>query len=93
MEVEVKTLSYWFIEDQILVHFGMPRGAKMNLALNELKHHLPACTPSQNRLLTLYAEQPMESHRGQSLATKTSIEVKDINPNVRTISQSNLSAI
>jgi hypothetical protein len=39
----------------------------MNLALNELKHHLQAYTPSGKKLLTLYAEQPMENHRDQRI--------------------------
>jgi hypothetical protein len=35
MEVWTKDILYWFIEGQ--THIGMPRGAKMNLALNEPK--------------------------------------------------------
>jgi hypothetical protein len=31
----MKNILYWFIEGQ--TQFGMPGGAKMNLALNELK--------------------------------------------------------
>ena len=35
VEVWMKDILYWFIEGQ--TYFGMPRGAKMSLALNELK--------------------------------------------------------
>ena len=31
----MKDILYWFVEGQ--TYFGMPRGAKMSLALNELK--------------------------------------------------------
>ena len=50
---EQKNILYWFIEGQS--HFGLPRGAKISLALNELryiassfkvKHNLQACTTS-----------------------------------------------
>ena len=35
MEVCTKNILYWLIEGQ--THFGMPRGAKMSLALSEPK--------------------------------------------------------
>jgi hypothetical protein len=35
VEVWMKNILYWFIEDSI--HFGMTRGSKMGLALNEPK--------------------------------------------------------
>ena len=35
MEVCMKNILYWFIEGQ--THFSMPRGAKMNIVLNEPK--------------------------------------------------------
>ena len=34
MEVQMKNILYQFIEGQ--THFGMPRGTKMSLTLNEL---------------------------------------------------------
>ena len=36
MEVSTENILYWFTED-FLTHFGMPRGASLSLALNELK--------------------------------------------------------
>jgi hypothetical protein len=50
VEVSSKNILYWLIEVQ--THVGMPRGAKMSLALNEairvasykFKHYLQACT-------------------------------------------------
>ena len=33
MEVLIETILYWFIDGQ--THFSMPRGAKINVALNE----------------------------------------------------------
>ena len=53
MEVCTKNILYRFIEGQ--THFGMPRGAKTSLALNDpkigcssfkFKHSLRACTAS-----------------------------------------------
>ena len=38
MEICTEKLPYRFIEGQN--HFGMPRGPKMSLALNELKNRL-----------------------------------------------------
>jgi hypothetical protein len=35
VEVQLRSILYWFIGGQN--YFGMPRGAKMSLALNELK--------------------------------------------------------
>ena len=66
MEVSTKNILYQFIEGQ--THFGIARGAEMSLVLNELRyvalhsnseHYLQACTTSGNKLLILYAKQPM----------------------------------
>ena len=58
------------------MHFGMPRGAKTSLALNELEWvaiHSNSNTTSKHvlqlarlSLLILYAKQPMENHRDNS---------------------------
>ena len=62
------------------MHFGIPKGAKMSLALNELEwvaSHSNSNTTSKHVLqverlsfLILYAKQPMENHRGQLLSKK-----------------------
>ena len=50
---------------KVKTHFGMPRGAKTSLTLDELeevarhsdsKNYLQACTTSGRELLSLYAE-------------------------------------
>ena len=49
VEVWTKNILCWFIEGQ--THFGMPRGARITLALNELKYvvlHLNSNTTSKN---------------------------------------------
>ena len=62
MEVWTKDILYWFIEGQ--THIGMPRGAKMNLALNEPKQVTLYTTsittfehtPQVKKILILYAK-------------------------------------
>jgi hypothetical protein len=64
------TEEHQFIKGQ--THFGMPRVAKMSLALTEpksidlsskVKHYLQGCTTSVQKLLILYAKQPMKNHK------------------------------
>ena len=65
---------------------GVPGGAKLSLAPNELKYvalhsnsniYLQACTTVGKTSLVLYAKQPLENHRGY-LPMKSSIDLKII---------------
>jgi hypothetical protein len=72
VEVWMKNILKWFIEGQ--THFGISRGAKVSLALNESKEvalhsnsntTLDKPTPQvEKTLLIFYANQPMENHGG-----------------------------
>ncbi len=66
----MKNILSRFIEGQ--THFGMPRGAKLSLTLNEPKLVALGSTSNTNskhapqsgsNLLTWYAKQPMANHR------------------------------
>jgi hypothetical protein len=68
----MKNILKWFIEGQ--THFGISRGAKVSLSLNESKEvalhsnsntTLDKPTPQvEKTLLIFYANQPMENHGG-----------------------------
>lgn len=57
---------------------SMPRGAKGSLALNKPeKIVIHSDSNTTYILLILFAQKPMEDHRGQKLPTRGLVELKD----------------
>jgi hypothetical protein len=83
VEVCTKDILYWFIQNQ--THFGMPRGAKLTLALNKLYRllfiQIQTLPPSMQSLLKksidFICKTPNKNSIGDQLLTKRPIELKD----------------
>jgi hypothetical protein len=73
VEVWTKNILYRFMECQ--THFGMPRGAKMSLALHEpIYLQTSTLPPRMHHKLTKHGRFCKENNQ---LPTKTHVELKD----------------